>query len=277
METEVENKIPFLDCLIHKRNEMFEVEVYRKKTFTGLGTSFFSFSPSIYKLNSIKTLIYRAYKISSSMTSLCKEWSFLAKLFKKNGFPTSVFFSQVRKFIYNLQNRTEKPATVEKKQIYCVLPYFGPGSDELKSNLRMIIGRHFPFINLNVCFVNRNTIGSLFRFKEVLPMELTSSVVYKYCCSRCGSGCYVGSTIRPLYMRISEHAGLSYRTNKQLSNPEKSAILEHSKSCNSMVKVEDFKILGGEKFSLHLRMFETMHINSHRPNLNDKNSALDYW
>ena len=58
VETEVENKIPFLDCLIHKRNDSFEVEVYRKKTFTGLGTSFFSFSPSIYKLNSIKTPIY---------------------------------------------------------------------------------------------------------------------------------------------------------------------------------------------------------------------------
>ena len=105
-------------------------------------------------------------------------------------------------------------------------------------------------------------------------MELTSSVVYKYCCSRCGSGCYVGSTIRTLYMRISEHAGLSYRTDKQLSNPEKSAILEHSKTCNSVVKAEDFEILGGEKFSLHLRMLETMHINSDRPNLNDMNSAF---
>ena len=47
-------------------NNKFETSVYRKITFSGLGMSFFSFIPFVFKLNSIKTLIYRGYTVSSS-------------------------------------------------------------------------------------------------------------------------------------------------------------------------------------------------------------------
>ena len=67
MESENNNKLAFLDILISRSNGRFSTGVYRKDTFIGLGLNFFSFCPLNFKLNSCKTLLYRAY-------SLCSDW-----------------------------------------------------------------------------------------------------------------------------------------------------------------------------------------------------------
>ena len=93
-------------------------------------------------------------------------------------------------------------------------------------------------------------------------------------CPQCGSGCYVGSTIRPLYMRISEHNGRSFRTGNLLKVPGHSAIRDHAIKCSKSVRTEDFKILGSEKNSVQLRMLESLFIKDLKPSLNDMNSAF---
>ena len=75
---------------------------------------------------------------------------------------------------------------------------------------------------------NKNSIGSLFRFKDHLHLNMLSSVVYKYSCAQCASGTYVGSTTRALHMRIAEHRGRSFRTGKLVQSP-KSSIREHQR------------------------------------------------
>ena len=51
MEKEMDKKIPFLDVLINNS------QPYRKKTFTGLLTNYFSFTPFSNKLGLIRTLV----------------------------------------------------------------------------------------------------------------------------------------------------------------------------------------------------------------------------
>ena len=56
METEVNNKLPFLDVLLDNSNPPSLVtSVFRKSTYTGLLTNFLSFSPFPYKLGLIRT------------------------------------------------------------------------------------------------------------------------------------------------------------------------------------------------------------------------------
>ena len=51
MEKEKDNKIPFLDVLIDNSQPLSPItRVYPKKTFTGLLTNYFSFTPFSYKL-----------------------------------------------------------------------------------------------------------------------------------------------------------------------------------------------------------------------------------
>ena len=90
MEIEQNNRLPFLDVLVEKINGKFQLSVYRKPTNTGLGISFFSYCSMKYKINSIKTLISRAYKICSFYPLLHIEFNLLKVFFKNNGFPTEL-------------------------------------------------------------------------------------------------------------------------------------------------------------------------------------------
>ena len=70
-------KLPFLDILITRQNGNFITSVYRKATFTGLGLNFLGFSPVLFKKNSIKTLINRAYNVCSNLNLFHLDVTFL--------------------------------------------------------------------------------------------------------------------------------------------------------------------------------------------------------
>ena len=67
IEFEHNNAIPFLDILVTRnQNNAFTTSIYRKKTFTGLYTKWDSFTPRKYKINLIRSLTYRYYRLCSS-------------------------------------------------------------------------------------------------------------------------------------------------------------------------------------------------------------------
>ena len=70
VEFEENNTIPFLDILIKRCNHTFSTSIYRKKTFTGLYTKWDSFTPRKYKVNLIRTLTFRCFRICSSPSLL---------------------------------------------------------------------------------------------------------------------------------------------------------------------------------------------------------------
>ena len=58
---------PFLDVLVNSNDpNSLLTSVYRKKTFTGLLTNYFSFTSYSYKVGLIRTLVDRAYKINNT-------------------------------------------------------------------------------------------------------------------------------------------------------------------------------------------------------------------
>ena len=76
-EIEENNCLPFLDCLLSKSDTCLSTSVYRKPTFTGLGLNFFSFIPKMYKINIIRTLLQRAYNVTSSFKNFHQEIEYL--------------------------------------------------------------------------------------------------------------------------------------------------------------------------------------------------------
>ena len=69
-ETEENGQLSFLDTLIFNVNGKLSTTVYRKPTYTGLGLNYLSFIPHVFKLNSIKTLLNRAYNLCSTINFL---------------------------------------------------------------------------------------------------------------------------------------------------------------------------------------------------------------
>ena len=87
VEQESQGKLPFLDVLVRKEGGRLQTSVFRKPTFSGLGTSFFSFISRSLKFSSVSSALYRAYRLSSSYSSLHFELEYLKQFFCDNGFP----------------------------------------------------------------------------------------------------------------------------------------------------------------------------------------------
>ena len=83
--------LPFLDVQITRHNGQFFTSVYRKSTFTGLGLNFLGFSPVMYKINSIRTLVNRAYNVCSDFNLFHLDMTFLLNYFTENAYPASLF------------------------------------------------------------------------------------------------------------------------------------------------------------------------------------------
>ena len=52
-----------LDVKKTKESNQFVISVFKKPAFTGLSRNFSSFTPFVYKVNLIKTLLFKGFKI----------------------------------------------------------------------------------------------------------------------------------------------------------------------------------------------------------------------
>ena len=271
-ETEVNKSISFLDVRVSRFNNEFETSVYRKKTFTGLGTSFFSFIPTVIKKAIVKSAIFRAFNISSNYKLFDLELKFLTSFFCKNGFPKNLIEVSIGDFLRKRFNVDSAVATAKKLERYFILPYFGDQSLLMQRDIVSLLSKFYPYLHPKIVLRNRLTIGAFFRYKDRLPKPSQSGVVYKYCCASCQAS-YVGSTYQRLCTRVAQHQGKSHRTGQMLSCPTSSSVREHALACRASLSIEDFEILGTNNMFPDLRILESLHIYRLRPQINDTSSA----
>ena len=267
--------LPFLDVKVTRIGNKLHTSVFRKPTFSGLGTSFFSSCCRNFKINGIKTLLHRAYNVSSTAISLKNEIDFLQNFFHNNGFPKSLVQNLTDRFLSKKLDYQETLHSVPKKPLYLSLPYFGHKSILLNIELTKLISEYFYTLDAKIILVNNFRIGSLFKAKDALPKSLQACVIYKYSCPLdCGS-MYIGSTARTLQTRVMEHRGISNRTGRPLAHPNQSAPRHHSMSrCSGDVRSSDFTVIDNHKNSTDLRILESLYIFKLKPNLNETASAF---
>ena len=268
VEKESDGTLPFLDVFLTRNGNHITTSIYRKPSFTGLGLNFLSFVPETFKINAIKTLLYRCYHLSSDWLAVHTEIDFLIKFFKNNKFPSHIIHRNVRNFLNKTLHPTTPPEPKEKPTIhYVCLPYYGCLSFSIRKRLNNVLKNCYPNTVFRFIFTNGNTINSMFRHKEPLPLFLISNIVYQYKCSRCKAR-YYGKTIRNLTLRFSEHAGKSARTGRLISNPYNSAIRSHCENLNHPLLKDNFTILHKARNGLDLPILESLYIQQGSPELN---------
>ena len=271
MESENENKLPFLDILIERTSSGFITGVYRKPTFTGQGTNFYSCCFFNFKLNSISTLLNRAFALSSNWILFHKEVTFLTQFFRNNFYPDSLFLKFLNKFLVSKYHPASTFPTVPKLKLYASIPYVY--NNTFGKNLKKIIDNHFPALDLKLIPKNPLKLGSLFYFKDRLPTLMQSNVAYMFSCPKCKIGTYIGATKRLLKVRIDSHLGISHRTGCSLNKKEFSNIREHCNKCRSAFNYDNFKIMGRASDDSSLFTLESLLIKQHAPNLNNYGSS----
>ena len=107
-----------------------------------------------------------------------------------------------------------------------VLPYLGPISLQVRTEIRNAMKNTLNHCKLQVIFKNGRKLSNMFRFKDGVPYDLVSGVVYEYKGSRCSSS-YYGETKRHLKVMFGEHLGISPPTFKKTKPSKESSIRDY--------------------------------------------------
>ena len=119
--------------------------------------------------------------------------------------------------------------------------------------------------NIKLVF-NSFKIKNYFSYKDPIPDDLKSFLVYKFTCASCSSS-YIGETCRHFKTRIEEH----------IKKDNKSHIFKHLHStttCFDSYNSLCFKIIDKANSKFDLKIKEALHINWRKPNLNAQQNHL---
>ena len=259
METEVNQRLPFLDILIDNQYTL-KTSVYHKPTYTGLLMNFKSFLPFQYKLGLIRTLIDRTFKISNNWVSFHSDIEKLKETLGRNMFPPNLFQKTLNRY---LNKQLDVTQVREEKDIdirFFKLPYIGQHSVSLKQKLKDMIERYCTGIDIKLVFVGSKLSDSFSCKDKFTSFSQTTSVVYKFVCAGCNSS-YIGETERHLSVRINEH----------FFKDKNSHIYKHlatSPVCKEQCTADCFSVIDHAHTKHQLRIKEGLYIKWHSPVLN---------
>ena len=211
-ELEADRKLPFLDVLIQVNNDSkIETSVYRKKTNTDIYMNWFSYAPFSWKVATLKSLVKRAFLISSKTQFLDAELEHITETFtKKNDYPNRLVQEIIRnERLLNVEttnirtpDETENAGAEEQEekpdQLSLNLPYAGKKGEELvkkvKKYISNSINKEKKLVSMQATYRARR-LGSNFNIKDKISFENQHNVVYHAKCPnrRCKSH-YNGQT-----------------------------------------------------------------------------------
>ena len=112
------------------------------------------------------------FSIFSDCTLFHLEVENLTDILKKNSYPSGIIEQSIRSLLNKLHVPKKVIPTVLRKERFIVLSYLGTLSSNLKQKLRTGFKNSLPKSNIKKILKLRNSIFSLFRFKDVIPKEL---------------------------------------------------------------------------------------------------------
>ena len=274
VEIEDNCSLPFLDVLVNKEGIDFSTSLFRKQTFTGLYTNFASLSPTRYKTNLVRILVFCAFHICSSFVNFHKEIVRIKEILRANCFPVTLIDNVIRNFLNRQYIPCNKPKdkNEDKPRIICCLPFLGKRSFRIRNDITRLIKTHYLNTQVQFIFKSAKRISSMFQYKDRIPTLVCSNVIYKFSCSGCNAS-YYGKTNRNLLIRCNEHLGIN-RNGRELSSPSPSSIRNHIKQTGHTASIDDFSVISKTSNSYDLLIHESLLIQRDRPSLNSQQSSI---
>ena len=267
---EIEEKkcISFLDVNVKRKEGSLQTSVYTKPTSTGECINFNSIAPDRYKTGVIKTMLHRAFTISSTYDLLHQEIERLKQVFVNNNFPMDIIESQINKFLTMKLQKEDNVSKFEDIKLY-FKNQMSSKYKQQEESLRDIIDKNIKSLDenrqvkLNIYYKNR-TLKNLLIINNTykLPFEQRSHLVYQYQCKRegCLSSIYVGYTECSLVLRMRNHT--------QNGSIRKHNIDAHAHKVTTNDILKDIKILRHFNNKEDLVIAEALYIKSVNPVLN---------
>ena len=173
-------------------------------TYTVLLLNFKSFTSISYKLSLIKCLVDRSFKICNDWNSFHNDIENIKSNLIENAYPPFLIHKFIKKYLdYKFssnQNQLKDKSDVHDFK----LPYIDNFSHHIKIKLSKLC-KEFCRENFNIKLAfNSFKIKNHFPYKDPIPNDLKSFLVYKFTCASCSSS-YIGEGCRHFKTRIEEH------------------------------------------------------------------------
>ena len=256
MELADKGLLQFLGINVKVNDGKIDTSVYRKNTNKGLLLHYQSSVDVKYKKALVRTMLYRAYRISSSWTHLHEECRKLRDIFQNLCYPESLLNALIKSTLQNLyqpeSTMTRRPT--DEMKIPIVLPFkTGKDSSNLRSELKILSEK--TKITIAPVFTSRKLSDHLRKCEPKHPLISKSLVVYEYKCA-CDMR-YVGYTSRHLHERVLEH-----------QQRATSSIFKHRAETNHQILSDSFSVIAKCQTTLDCRVRESIEIHFRKPSLN---------
>ena len=218
---ERDRKVPCLDVLLIKKNDAFEITIYRKPTNKGIYLHWNSFAPKTWKHAILRSVIHKAYDICSNDEFLRLELSEIKHdLIKTNGYPNWVFSQINQKVIKSREICTKKLNLIEDsttedividntKKVHIIsLPYKGEKGQHLMKSLNNTLSNVLHDRHVIKIVYTRQKLGSFLSIKDKTKTQHKHDLnYYTECLEYTCSEDFIGEVATRLQERVDEHAG----------------------------------------------------------------------
>ena len=209
-------------------------------------------------------MIDSSVKICNNWNSFHNDIENIKSNLVKNAYPPFLIDKIIKKYLKFSSNQNQLKDTPDAH--YFILPYISNLSQNIKNKFAKLC-KEFCKENFNIKPVfNSFKIKNYVSYKDPIPDDLKSFLVYKFTCASCSSS-YIGKTCRHFKTRIEEH----------IKKDNKSHIFKHLHStatCFSSYNSLCFKIIDKANSKLDLKIKEALHISWRKPNLNAQQNHL---
>ena len=275
-ELENEGKLPFLDMLVDRNDGKITTSVYRKPTFTGVYTHFHSFLPSVYKFGLLSTILFRYFSICSSFQLFHLEVIEFRKIFLRNGYPLNLIDTCIQRFLNKIFVKKVLVDTVPKREYSIVLPYLGSLSNKFQKRIKNVFRELLPAGKINIIFKTQRRISHFLKFKDVVPSDFDSHIIYHFKCPSCNAG-YVGETRVHHIVRSSQHLGISEFTGKPTKGGVPTSVTKHIRTQKCACTLDDFTIIGRESDYFRRLIKESLFIKLYDYKLNNRQTSTELF
>ncbi|XP_036347777.1 uncharacterized protein LOC118757146 [Rhagoletis pomonella] len=270
MESEANLCLPFLDVMIHRKNDSIALNWYAKPTSSGLLINYLSSQPFKNKINTAKNLIHKIFTISHQQfkeTNICK----IKKILASNNYPNRLIQSLIEHKvteINNNQNKTPTTKATDGTKRYHSVTYIPKFYQQLDRE----INTNNP--NIRLAYRTNYTLSSIFtQTKTPIKPHQQNNVVYEITCKGSeNENCnkvYIGTTKRALGVRLSEHeADINKKKNS-------TALAQHVLTSGHTADLANVKILDKEKRERTRYTIESLRILQKREKTINKKEDTD--
>lgn len=198
LEVEEEQKLPFLDLIVHRDKDNLKFGIYRKPTSTETYINNRAFNHRPHKLAAFNFMLHRTNSIPLNETDYKIEIEKILEIAEKNSFNKGEIKKLNEKVKQRTLNKETSKLNIEKAEMrfkkFSYHPKYAPA-----------FRRIFEKFNIKLSFTNRFNVAQQFSRKiENRRPDNEEKGIYQINCTECNKF-YIGQTSRSLKVRAQEH------------------------------------------------------------------------